>query len=524
MTPPSPTPAPATQDEGHTPFLRVSGVSKRFRTVTVLDRVDLEVRQGEIHGLLGANGAGKSTLCKIIAGLEHPTSGSMQLRDARYRPANKSSAEQAGVGIVQQELNLISTLSVAENLFLSHLPHTFGVLRYRQLHRDARQLLDQFGLDEVDTQVPVGALGIGHQQMVEIAAVLHQHCRLLILDEPTAALTPAESTKLFTWLSELRARGVAIIYVSHRLDEVTRITNRITVLRDGRHVCTAATQVTTQTQMIEWMTSRENASAAAHRFCTHSQSGPLLQVDKLTRSPIRDVSFTVHRGERFGIFGLVGSGRTELLRTIFGADIATSGHVLIGENGRPQRFCAPHQAINEGLAMITEDRKHDGLLIDHSIRNNVSINTLTTQFSKRGVIQRQRENEETARQCNLLDTRYTSVEQLTSTLSGGNQQKVAIAKWLLKDALIYLFDEPTRGIDIAARRRLYQLFETLAEQGRASVIVSSDLTELFENCDRIGVMSAGRMIEVFDRHTWSDQLMMQAAFAGYHSATHEAFS
>jgi ribose transport system ATP-binding protein len=490
----------------------------------VLDQVDFEVRHGEIHGLLGANGAGKSTLCKIFAGLQRPTDGSMLLQGTRYHPTNKSAAEKAGVGIVQQELNLIPTLSVAENLFLSHLPQLLGILRYSQLHRDARRLLDQFGLHHIDTRAPVGALGIGHQQMVEIAAVLHRRCQLLILDEPTAALTPAESTRLFTWLDKLRNQRVAIIYVSHRLDEVKKITDRITVLRDGRYVCSASTTGVTQTQMIEWMTSETSRSTDAHPFRSFRQPIASLQAHKITRPPISDVSFTVHRGERFGIFGLVGSGRTELLRTIFGADIATGGHIVIGGDGSPQRFQAPHQATRAGLAMITEDRKHDGLLIDHSIRTNVTINTLTTHFAKRGVIQQQLESEATARQCSLLDTRYNSIEQLTRTLSGGNQQKVVVAKWLLKNARVYLCDEPSRGIDVAARCRIYRLFETLAEQGCAMIIASSDLEELLENCDRIGVMSAGHLVQIFDRDTWSDQLIMQAAFAGYRAAAHEALS
>jgi len=501
-------------------LLAAHQITKRYGAATVLDRVSIDVRGGEIHALLGANGAGKSTLCRILAGLGQADSGSMQLADLSYRPMSKQQAESCGVEIVQQELNLVSNLTVAENILLTRMPSRGGVIGRRELNARARRALDRFGLQEVEPDTPVGKLGVGRQQMVEIAAALDRQCRLLILDEPTAALSGTETRALFARLRELRGVGVGIIYISHRLDEITSIADRVTILRDGKHVCTSAVDSLNTDQMIELM----SGAGASHQreFRSFATTSPLLSTEQLSGGMVRGVSFSVARGERLGIAGLVGSGRTELLRLIFGADAAESGWVRIGEQGVGRRFQHPGQAVAAGLGLVTEDRKQNGLLLTQPVRVNCTLSSLSRRFATLGWVHRRRERQVVQEIITALDTRCHSIEQPVATLSGGNQQKIAVSKWLLRDADVFFFDEPTRGIDVAARRRIYRLFESLAQSGKGIVIVSSDLEELFETCDRIGVMSAGQWVSEFARDQWSTAQIMQAAFSGYQGASEVA--
>jgi len=506
-------------------LLEIRGITKRYGNVTVVRGVDLQLRRGEIHALLGANGAGKSTLCKMVAGLTDVTDGTMRLDDSPHAPADKQAAERQGVQIVQQELNLIPTLNVAENLLLTNLPATAGVLRMRRLHREARRALDQFGLGDVGTHTPVSQLGVGRQQMLEIATALHRSCRVLILDEPTAALSGSETQRLFEHLKTRCGQGVGVLYISHRLDEVKQIADRVTVLRDGEHVGTFDTSQLSTDQMVDLMSgtvagdsvSGDPPAAAADRddvppYQSHVRDEAVLVVDRICSGPVRDVSFDVRAGERFGITGLVGAGRTELLRALFGADVAESGTVSVaGRGGRS--FSNPRQAVDGGLAMVTEDRKQNGLLLQQSIRTNTSLSALGQKFARLAVVRGAAEAAAVRQMCRRLDTRCTGIEQTVDTLSGGNQQKVVVAKWLTRGADVYLFDEPTRGIDVAARRRIYQLIDTLAARGKGIVIVSSDLEELFETCDRIAVLSGGRMQQTFERGDWSEERILQACFS-----------
>lgn len=479
---------------------------------------------GSIHALLGANGAGKSTLVRMLAGLVVPSAGEMRFEGHEYAPGNKRMAERTGVEIVQQELNLIPTLSVAENLLLTRLPTTAGVIRWRELRERATRALARVGLTDLSPQRRLGELGVGTQQMVEIAGALDRHCRLLILDEPTAALTAAESETLFDWLGHLRNQGVAIVYISHRLDEVKRLADRLSVLRDGRLVGTYDGDEVTTERMVELMSGDAGTSVTPNKS-RQMQEEVVLRVRSITGGPVRDVSFEVHRGECLGIAGLVGSGRTELLRLIFGADDATSGDVLLNATRRggdsettverPHRFRHPAEAVKAGIAMVTEDRKANGLLLTKAIRMNTTLASMWNRFSFWGVTRVGREKAEVEVQRQSMEVRCEEDEQAVGTLSGGNQQKVAIAKWLVRDAEVYLFDEPTRGIDVAARRRIYRLFDSLAEQGKGMVIVSSDTDELLEICDRILVLSNGQLVETFMRGDWSAERITQASFSGY---------
>ncbi len=494
-------------------LLKTEALTKEYST-RVLDGVAFELYAGEIHGLLGANGAGKSTLCKIIAGLLLPTSGTMQLCGSDYIPSSKQAAENAGVQIVQQELNLIATLSVAENIFLNRLPSRFGIVQTKQLQERARKALDRFGLVDITTDALVSSLGVGQQQMLEIASALDRNCRLLILDEPTAALSATETRRLFTWLHELRQRGIGIIYISHRLSETAEITDRVTILRDGKHVATYATKDVTTHRMVELMSGKQHSPLVANRP-SYRQERIALRVENLTRLPqVKNISFSVHRGERLGISGLVGSGRTELVRAIFGADLAESGFVFLGDDPSAYRFSHPSQAVKKGLVMVTEDRKQDGLLLSQPIRVNTTLANMQG-VSRAGLLSPLAECTVAQQQRDSLDFRCTDIEQAVGTLSGGNQQKVAIAKWLYRDGEVFLFDEPTRGIDMAARQKIYQLLETLASQGKAIIIVSSDLEELMDMCDRIGVMSAGEWKAEFERCDFSEEKLTQAAFSSF---------
>ncbi|MBN69486.1 MAG: sugar ABC transporter [Gimesia sp.] len=503
---------------GTTLRFSAEGLSKDY-VVRVLDGVSFELRAGEIHALVGANGAGKSTLCKMISGLVLPTEGQMQLNGVPYSPADKRSAESLGVQIVQQELNLIPTLSVAENLLLGRYPQRWGVIDRRELQLRARAALDRFGLTDIATNQSAGSLGVGQQQMLEIAAALDRKCELLILDEPTAALSAGETERLFARLDELRAQGVGIIYISHRLDEIARIADRLTVLRDGKYVSTlAVSEFQPIERVVDLMTGETQAvEHALQEHTNRSQTQTLLRVDGMTGGPVQEVSFSVQAGERYGIAGLVGAGRTELMRLIFGADRAMRGDIFLRGESVPRRFGHPHEAVAAKMAMVTEDRKQNGLLLSQSIRVNTTLPSLDRLAGTAGVIDRQREATVVRTEWERLGIHARDMEQSVGTLSGGNQQKVAVAKWLLKDADVFLFDEPTRGIDVAARRKIHQLFDELARQGKALVIVSSDLEELFETCDRIGVMSAGRLVSEYKREEWSYDAIMQDCFAGYTS-------
>ncbi len=496
------------------PGLRAESISKDY-SVRVLDQVDFDLRFGEIHALLGANGAGKSTLCKIISGLIGASSGSMTLAGEPFAPRNKQTAESHGVQIVQQELNLFPTLTVAENLFFGRFPSVAGIIRRGELANRARAALDRVGLGDVATDKPLSSLGVGQQQMIEIATALDRDCRVLILDEPTAALSAHETVTLFDWLKRLRQQGVGIIYISHRLEEVREISDRVTILRDGKNVTTQATADLSTDNMVALISGDKEAHGAARDHQDFSRGEIQLRVQGLTRLPnVQDVSFDLRIGERLGIAGLVGSGRTELLRTIFGADIACGGTITIAD-GAARRVKHPSQAVAAGIAMVTEDRKQNGLLLTHSITANTTLSWLDRFSNAIGVCRFAREREAARRIHDDLETQCTSIDQLVGTLSGGNQQKVAVAKWLIHAADIFLFDEPTRGIDVAARRRIYRLFEALAQQGKSMIIVSSDIDELLETCDRIIAMSAGRVSGEFLRKDWDRESILQACFAGY---------
>ncbi len=478
------------------PLLSIRGVGKTYAQ-PVLAEIDLQLFGGEVLALTGENGAGKSTLSKIVGGLERPGAGSLELLGRPYAPGSRREAEALGVRMVMQELNLLPTLSVAENLFLHDLPRCAGWIDRRRLRAAAREAMAQVGLEAIDPDTLVGDLGIGHQQMVEIARNLIGDCRLLILDEPTAMLTAREVDMLFEQVERLRERGVAIVYISHRLEELARISQRIAVLRDGRLVCVEPIERYDADQLVTLMVGRD----LGERFdLGPRQTGaPLLRVERLSRrGKVHEVSFEVRAGEIFGISGLIGSGRTELLRLIYGADRADGGQVLLGDPPQRLSLRSPADSVRQGVALITEDRKGEGLLLDQSISANLALGNLPA-LARHGVIDRRREEALARRQVEALRVRCADTAQAVGELSGGNQQKVVIGRWLERDCQVLLFDEPTRGIDVGAKFDIYALLAELTRRGKALVVVSSDLRELMLICDRIGVLSAGRMVDTFER-------------------------
>lgn len=495
-----------------TAVLSVSGIGKTYAQ-PVLGDIDLMLMRGEVLALTGENGAGKSTLSKIIGGLEAPTTGQMQFQGESYQPTSRTQAEKLGVRMVMQELNLLPTLSVAENLFLDNLPRRAGWINRKRLREDATQAMAQVGLDAIDPDTLVGELGIGHQQMVEIARNLIGDCRVLILDEPTAMLTAREVEMLFEQITCLQARGVSIIYISHRLEELQRVAQRIAVLRDGKLVCVDAIANYSSEQLVTLMVGRELGDKID---LGARQIGEVaLSIKGLSRGDkVRDVSFQVRKGEIFGISGLIGAGRTELMRLIYGADLADSGTIELGSPLRGVSIRSPADAVRQGIALITEDRKGEGLLLTQSISANIALGNMDA-VSAGGLVKAQDETSLAQRQIDAMHIRSSGPAQLVSELSGGNQQKVVIGRWLERDCPIMLFDEPTRGIDVGAKFDIYGLFGELTRQGRALVVVSSDLRELMLICDRIGVLSAGRLIDTFERDSWTQDELLAAAFAGY---------
>jgi ribose transport system ATP-binding protein len=499
--------------------LKLDSLTKDFATRAV-DQVSLEFAPGQVHALLGANGAGKSTLCKMIAGLILPTQGSMVLDGKKYSPDSKRQAQRAGVQIVQQELNVLATLTLAENLFLSNLPNRWGILSRRTMHRRACEILADFGLGDLDPHAPASSLGVGQQQLLEIAANTWQPTQVLILDEPTAALSSRESQRLFEKIHFWKNQGVAILYISHRLAEVQALADRISILRDGKLQGTWSRGELQECDIVAKMTNPAKSIAPISSILPASpaeSSRQALRVEQLRLSPkVQNVSFSLRAGEILGVAGLVGSGRTELLRAIFGADRASGGSLQVADKPACKPFRNPNEAVRAGLVMISEDRKADGLLLSESIAANIQLPMLDRPGLGRFALARTGQARRIAETyCQNLAIRCDSTDQSVGTLSGGNQQKVVLAKWLERDGTVFLMDEPTRGIDVAARQQVYEVIRNLAKAGKGILVVSSDLEELIGLCDSIGVMSNGRWTASFSGPNYEPQAILEAMFAGY---------
>jgi ribose transport system ATP-binding protein len=491
-------------------LIEVEGVSKTFPGVRALSDVRFELAPGEVHALMGENGAGKSTLMKILAGVYTKDGGKILLEGREVAFANPREAQAAGVGIIHQELQLMNHLSVAQNIFIGREPkRAFGLLLDEdKLNRDAAALLDHMGL-RLNPRADVGDLTVAKQQMVEIAKALSHNTRVLIMDEPTAALNNAEIAELFKMIRELTSRGVGVVYISHKIDELKQISDRVTVLRDGEYVGTVPTATTSIETIISMMVGRTLVDVA--RDDTRKPSDEIaLEVKGLNCGPlVKNVNFTLRRGEILGFAGLMGAGRTEVARAVFGADRVQSGEILV--RGKKIAIRTPTDAVAAGIGYLSEDRKRFGLAVGMDVSANVVMANLGKYLSFRMFLRRRAILADVEKFVKLLGVRTPSVNQEVRLLSGGNQQKVVVAKWLDRDCDILFFDEPTRGIDVGAKAEIYRLLRELAAQGKAIVMISSELPEILRMSDRIVVMCEGRITgELMPEEATQERIMQLA--------------
>jgi monosaccharide-transporting ATPase len=480
------------------PVIDVQSVSKHFAGVRALDAVSIELRAGEVHALVGENGAGKSTLIRLITGVYRPDSGEVRYLGEPVSFAQPRHAQAAGISTIYQEINLLPLRSVASNLFLGREPtNRFGLIDHRRMRRAARELLARYGIS-VDVRRRLGELGLGVQQMIAVARAMSTDARVVIMDEPTSSLEPREVDLLAGVVDMLRGQQVAVLYVTHKLDEVFRFCDRVTVLRDGRLAHSGSVGDSTRLRLVATMLGRDVNEVREHGATTFADDRrtiagePLLKADRLTRSPVLDeVTVDVHAGEVVGLAGLLGSGRTETARAIFGADPVDNGSISVG--GRVRRRWSPAGAIRDGLAMIPEDRKAEGIIADLSVRDNIVLAALP-RLTARGFLSERRQADLVDTFIRRLHIKVAGPDQKVGELSGGNQQKVLLARFLCLNPKILILDEPTRGIDVGAKSEIQSLIDELADQGLGVLLISSELEEVVEGADRVLVLRDGAVV------------------------------
>ncbi|WP_175492268.1 sugar ABC transporter ATP-binding protein [Phyllobacterium sp. YR620] len=501
------------------PIVSLRGISKTFAHVVALRRIDLDIHAGEIHAIMGENGAGKSTLVKILSGVHRRSGGHMEVRGEPVDFATPKEAERNGIAIIHQELNLIPTLSVSENIFLGREPLKAGLfIDYAEIERRSAEILTRFGID-IDPRADIENLRVGEQQLVEIARALSLNADVLVLDEPTSALSEAEAQRLASFVRDLAGQGVAIVYISHRMSEVFALADKITVLRDGNFIATRRSGEISERDVIRMMVGRDVKKQLA--AASVSERPIVLSVRNLglerpnsrgrIHSVVNDVSFDLHEGEILGIGGLLGSGRTEVLELIFGAAIGKrSGTIERGGIRQAAQSLNPRRSVGNGIAFLTEDRKGTGLLLHADIRSNAVLPSLPW-LAPLGWISKAREDTVAGRIISAMHVRCQGPDQGIDELSGGNQQKIVLGKWLETRPRVVLLDEPTRGIDVGAKEEIYDLLKKLAESGVAIVMVSSELPELLSLSNRILVMCEGRATGVIDAQEFSEERVMELA-------------
>ncbi len=490
-----------------TNLVEMRGIEKRFPGVHALRSVQFDLRAGEVHALMGENGAGKSTLMKIMSGIYGRDGGEMFVDGKPVAPDSPRAAQNLGIGIIHQELSLMNDLTAAQNVLIGREPRrSFGRLDEPALNAKTAEIFASLNL-AMDPRTQVASQTIARQQLIEIAKALSYNPRVLIMDEPTAALNDAEIAELFKVIRGLKSAGVGIVYISHRMDEIKRIADRVTVLRDGAYIDTLEAANTPLAKIIQLMVGRE-LSQQAPEIPDVAQNPVALQIQGLTRgTEVRDVSFDVKKGEILGLAGLMGAGRTEVARMIFGADPRDGGEILVA--GQPVDIRSPHAAVQAGIGYLSEDRKHFGLAVDMTLRANIPMADLGRFANRLGVLNEAAMKDAAVKYIDQLGIRTPSDMQPVRLLSGGNQQKVVIAKWLLRDCDVLIFDEPTRGIDIGAKSEIYALLEDLASQGRAIIVISSELPEVMRLSHRIAVMCEGRLTGILPGgpNTTQEQIM-----------------
>jgi len=487
-------------------LLSMNGITKKYPGVTALDEVSFELKQGEVHCLVGENGAGKSTLMKILGGAVAMDTGMIKISGTAVAVPSPAVAQQLGIGVIYQDFKLVNDLSVAENVLLGQEPlRGWKMIDKNLMHQRVRQVLVQLG-EELDTRARVGTLGMAKRQIVEIAKTLVRNVRILVMDEPSASLTDQEIRSMFQVIRRLKGEGVGIIYISHRLDEIFEIGDRVTVLRDGKNVKTARIAEVDRRTLIRWMVGRELEQE--YPKVPLKRGTEILRVEHLGAGRLRDINFTVTRGEIFGIAGLVGAGRSELAHVIFGASPREMGAVYLeNEEFNPS---SPREAIEAGVGLLTEDRNRYGLLMQMNVRENISLSRIRDLL--RGFrIDKTKEEKAAQGFVDQLKIKTPSLEVGVETLSGGNRQKVVLARWLFTQSKLLIFDEPTAGIDVGAKFEIYNLMNDLAERGIGVIIISSELPELLGMCDRIAVMCDGRITGVLTREESTQERILALA-------------
>ena len=490
-------------------LLEMNGIDKRFHGVHALKGVHFDLRYGEIHALVGENGAGKSTLMKVLTGIHQADAGEITYIGAPYSVKNIGESQQLGISMIHQELNMMNHLTVAQNIYIGREPMTGKTfIKDADMIKDAEKLFKLIGI-KIDPQTTLGNLTVGKQQMVEIAKAVSRDCKLLILDEPTAALTQTEIEELFKIMHDLKSKGIGMIYISHRMDEIKRISDRITVMRDGEYVGTVDTDKVTKDEIINMMIGRVVYEDPKTQSEVAPDAPVVLEVKNLcSGKTIRNVSFTLRKGEILGFSGLMGAGRTEVARAIFGADPFDSGEIYI--NGKKVDIKTPSDAVKHGIGYLSEDRKRYGLMLLKSVSENTAIASMD-RYVQSGLIDDGKLKEEAEVYNAKLRTKTPSMEQLLKNLSGGNQQKVIIVRWLIQDCDILIFDEPTRGIDVGAKSEIYTLMNELSKQGKSIIMISSELVEILRMSDRVLVMCEGRKTGELDISEANQENIMQLA-------------
>ena len=488
--------------------LDMQGISKSFGGVKALVDVQLSVEAGEVHALVGENGAGKSTLMKILSGAYHKDSGSISIDGKPVKIESPKDAIDLGIAVIYQEFMLAPDLTVAENIFIDKLSEGNRFIHWKKLNENAKKQLSMLGFGDIDPTMRVGNLSVAYQQVVEICKCLTRNAKVLVLDEPTAVLTFSEIEKLFEVIKKLTAHGTSIIYISHRLEEVFALSNHITVLKDGKYVDTVKTSSIDRQRLVTMMVGRNVAQMFPKRSAVIGDV--VLDVAHLhVQKTIKDASFHVRAGEVLGFCGLIGAGRTEMMRAIFGADRKTSGKIIY--LGEEVEFKHTRQAIQKGFGFLPEDRKKQGLMLEQSIRINSTLTILDQIAGKLGVINHKKEKELVHRMLGSISTKFGNTEDSANTLSGGNQQKVALVKWVAANCKCIVFDEPTRGVDVGAKTEIYRIINELAEKGVAIILVSSELTEVIGMSDRVIVMRQGQIVGQLDKSALSEERLIEFA-------------
>ena len=493
-------------------ILKVEGISKRFGGVQALENVDFDVRYGEVHALVGENGAGKTTLMNILGGIVKRDSGRILFKGQEVNFDSPIESIEAGIAVIHQELAMLPALDVVENVYMGRMPAQFGRIQWRTAERDTRQVLEMVGL-KINPRVLVSKLSISQRQLVEIAKALSMNASLIIMDEPNSSLSETETERLFEVIERLKERNVAIIYVSHKIEEVLRIADRISVLRDGLQRGTQLKSEGSVDSIIQMMVGRELRRESFSDG--HKIGAPRLEVKGLTSSYFQDVSFDVRQGEIVGISGLVGAGRSEVARAIFGADSYDKGEILL--EGKRVRFNHPSDAIAHGLAMVPEDRKLLSLFMDMPVLFNMYLAELP-RLSRLGLINQNRARQTASRFASQLSIKLASLDHPVRSLSGGNQQKTTLARWLATNPKLLILDEPTHGVDVGAKAEIYQLMRQLSAEGLSIILISSELPEILTMSDRVVVMHEGRVTAVLEREQCDEQtIMMYATGVGQNS-------